>query len=252
MKIEVIPRFKTFEKLVEAHPPVKANKFIPEWFKSMKPGTELASFLEEFHGIFSDNAHGARKCPAIRDLMFEGFIIPLWGKMYMGHEYDDEGNKIQTHYGMTSSHALRYDFFGSHFEKQVGDMDVGLAKIGNAQRILKVESPYKIILPKGYNLMYIDPFYHFRKEIKVLPGLVEADKWGYVTFPFSIEEPEFVLPAGTPLIQAIPYKRNTDKLDLVVRNATDEEYENNKSELFQAENDRVNYKSYPDKLNTNK
>ena len=75
MKIEIIPRFKSFEKLVEAHPPVRANKFIPEWYKSMKPGTELASFLEEFHGVFSDNAYGARKCPAIRDLMFEGLYL---------------------------------------------------------------------------------------------------------------------------------------------------------------------------------
>ena len=35
MKIEIIPRFKTFEKLVEAHPPQRANKFIPEWFKEL-------------------------------------------------------------------------------------------------------------------------------------------------------------------------------------------------------------------------
>ena len=82
-----------------------------------------------------------------------------------------------------------------------------------------------------------------------MPGLVEADKWGYVTFPFSIEEPEFVLEAGTPLIQAIPYKRESDKLDLIVRSGTEEEYENSKKELFQAENDRINYKTYPEKFN---
>jgi len=249
MKIEIIPRFKMFEDLVQAYPPQLANKFLPEWFKEMKVGSEIASFLEEFHGVFSDEAHGAKKCPAIRDLMTEGFIIPLWGKMYMGHEYDDEGNAIQTHYGMTASNAVQYDFFGSHFEKQVGGMDVGLAKMGKEKRILKLESPYKIIVPEGYNLLYVDPFYHFRKEIRLLEGLVEADKWGYITFPFSLQEKDFVLPAGTPLIQAIPYKREEQKLSLDVRKGTDEEYEKNDQELFKAEVERINYKNYPEKFN---
>jgi hypothetical protein len=36
---------------------------------------------------------------------------------------------------------------------------------------------------------------------------------------------------------------------MIVRNGTEEEYENSKKELFQAENDRINYKTYPEKFN---
>jgi|DEB0MinimDraft_10_1074344.scaffolds.fasta_scaffold26835_5 hypothetical protein len=250
MKIEIIPRYKQFEDLIAAYPPQHANRFIPEWFKEMKLGNEMASFLEEFHDVWTENAFTAKKCPAIQDLMTEGIIIPLWGKMYMGHEYDDEGNPLQTYYGMTTNKALNYNFFGSHFEKQVKGMDVGLADLGRMNKsILKLESPYKIIVPEGYNLLYVDPFYHFRKEIRLLEGLVEADKWGYITFPFSIQQKEFILEAGTPLIQVIPYKREKEKIDLTIRNGTEKEYKDNQIELLKAQTARVNYKTYPDKFN---
>lgn len=249
MKIEVIPKAKKFEDLVVAYPPQPANRFIPKWFKELHLGNEMASFLEEFHNVWSDKAFTAKKCPAIQDLMTEGVIIPLWGKMYMGHEYDDEGNATQTYYGMTTDKAFDHNFFGSHFEKQVGDMDVGLANLGRLDKsILKLESPYKFIVPEGYNLMYVDPFYHFRKEIRLLEGLVEADKWGYITFPFSIQEKEFIIPAGTPLIQVIPYKREKEKLKLEIRKGTEKEYEDNRIELLKAQVERINYKEYPNKF----
>ena len=96
--------------------------------------------------------------------------------------------------------------------------------------------------------MYVDPFYHFRKEIRLLEGLVEADKWGYITFPFSIQEKEFILPAGTPLIQVIPYKREKEKLKLEIRKGTEKEYEDNRIELLKAQVERINYKEYPNKF----
>jgi len=57
-----------------------------------------------------------------------------------------------------------------------------------------------------------------------MSGIVQADKWGMVTFPFSIENENFIMEAGTPLVQCFIYKRNEDKINLTVRNGTSEEY----------------------------
>ena len=58
---------------------------------------------------------------------------------------------------------------------QIGEMDIETTMYA---QILKFQLPYKIIVPEGYSILYQDPFYHFRKEIKCLSGVVEADKWG--------------------------------------------------------------------------
>ena len=92
-------------------------------------------------------------------------------------------------------------------------------------QILKFQLPYKIIVPEGYSILYQDPFYHFRKEIKCLSGVVEADKWGFVAFPFSLEQSDFYLEAGTPLVHCFVFKRESEKIFLIKRSGTDEEYE---------------------------
>lgn len=116
---------------------------------------------------------------------------------------------------------LSPNFIGFHTKEQTEDMPLGLNK---DNMLLKIQMPYKIIVPEGYNIYYTDPYYHFRDDIRCMSGIVQADKWGMVTFPFSIENENFVMEAGTPLVQCFIYKRNEDKIDLTVRNGTSEEY----------------------------
>jgi len=36
MEIEIIPKLKRYEPLIEMYPPQLANKFLPEWYKKTK------------------------------------------------------------------------------------------------------------------------------------------------------------------------------------------------------------------------
>jgi hypothetical protein len=48
----------------------------------------------------------------------------------------------------------------------------------------------------------------FSDKIFVYPGVVDYDQFHSISFIFSaIKECEFVIPAGTPLLQIIPFKR---------------------------------------------
>ena len=47
MEVNIYPRIKEFEHLLELYPPIKANKFLPEWYKNQKFNNPQASSFEK-------------------------------------------------------------------------------------------------------------------------------------------------------------------------------------------------------------
>jgi len=230
MKVTIIPKTKSREIFLELYPPKLANEYLPEWYKKIERGSDKSSWIRHHLGDdYADERNisegfTAKKCPAIQDVITSGFVIPLWGKLYIGHEYDNEGNPTETHVAFSGDQFTNektvHKHVTTHNPSQIEGMDVGTRTDG---AILKIELPYKIIVPEGYSIYYTDPFYHFRNDIRCLSGMVEADKWGYVTFPFSIENLECAIEPNTPLVHALVYKRE-DKLKLENRMGTEQEY----------------------------
>ena len=80
--------FKTDVKGLEEIAPVKPAKyFLPQWFKGMKDFVEVDAVHEKnkpnYFGKKGDTAKKhtsgtVKRCPAIVDLITEGFIIPMW------------------------------------------------------------------------------------------------------------------------------------------------------------------------------
>ncbi len=242
MKITIIPKSKEFEDLLKLYPPVKAKDILPDWWKQLKPGSYRDSWKDSHLNIDSgDKFITAKTCPAIQDYFGEGIVLPLWGKMYIGTEKVD--GEDFTYAAFTSDTYHKEKLLGAHVEHQVGDMPIGMTPQGT---ILKLGMPYKILVPDGYSVMYQDPFYHFRNDIRMLTGVVEADKWGYVAFPFSIENYNCTIEAGTPLVYVHVFKKEDIKLK--VRKGTKKEYEDNyleKKNFVINENFITGYKKQP-------
>jgi hypothetical protein len=74
----------------------------------------------------------------------------------------------------------------------------------------KWTNPYSIITPAGYSCLFVQPL-HRESVFTILPGVVDTDKYhSSVSFPFILNNSKFegIIPAGTPLAQVIPFKRN--------------------------------------------
>lgn len=240
MNIEIIPIEKKYEPLLELYPPVLANKILPEWYKEQPLGTKINTRVNTNRP--TKEPFAAKKCPAIQDILTTGFVIPLWGELTFKTFFNDEGKaydefldfSVASAYGDNISSHISY-----HNIEQTKGMDINRTLIGNT---LKISLPYKIIVPEGYNIMYTDPFYHFRKDIRCLSGIVEADKWGFITFPFENLKSEYLIEAGTPLVHCFIYKRE-DKFNLITRKGTDDEYYIANKELLEVSISRKNYKT---------
>lgn len=165
--------------------PVPASKMVPEWFRKM-PGV--------VNGIET-----IKKCTPFIDAMTSGYMITLPADIYV------DANGIQ----QISKDAV----IVQHYEEQVGDLKLPYEFS---------RSPYKWMnmfigkTPKGYSTLFTQPFNRFDLPFYTMSGVVDTDKFPLqVNFPFFIRK-DFVglIPAGTPIAQAFPFKREDWQIEV--------------------------------------
>ena len=201
------------------YPPVLANKFLPEWYKkqkSYKRGDINTS------SIFSAwDKRQAKKCPAIQEVVTQGIVIPAWTDIHIVKN-DNEWNW-----------TIGVEVYDNDIEYQNQNQieHMNLNAIDN-YGILKLNSPYTFVTPSGYGMEFQDPFYHIRRNIKLLPGKVETDIWHSANFPFEfyedlnkLDKKHIFIKAGDPLLICNPYKKEKNKIDLQLEKYSDEQAE---------------------------
>ena len=216
ISVKIYPVNKTAETLMELYPPVLANKFLPEWYKkqeSYKRGDiNLASVPSAW------GQRQAKKCPAIQEVVTQGIVIPAWTDINIV--------KNENNWDWSVGVNVHPEEMGGDIEHQnmhqIKGMDLNVI---NGYGILKLASPYSFVTLEGYGLEFQDPFYHIRRDVKILPGRVETDIWHTVNFPFEfyknlneIEREHIFIKAGEPLIICNVYKKEKNKIDLQLQN----------------------------------
>ena len=161
--------------------PYPASKDIPEWFKNTPPVAE--------------NDLTARRCIPLLDSFSAGYMIPLFSDVYFNEENDSFVSKSVI--DVTSSHPK--------FQVEKFEIDSSF----NPQPF-KWLNPWYIKTPKGYSTMFIHPLNRTDLPFYSLTGIVDTDKHPLETnFPFFMKKGfSGEIKAGTPVIQAIPFKRD--------------------------------------------
>tara|TARA_B100001094_G_C18189900_1_gene806402 strand:- start:2394 stop:3161 length:768 start_codon:yes stop_codon:yes gene_type:complete len=198
--------FKTDVKGLEEIAPVKPSSFfLPKWFKGMSDSVEIDGLHEKgkpnYFGKKGDTAKKhtsgtVKRCPAIVDLITEGFIIPMWSDFLVQRDMETfEWDNKNFKYGI--------EF---HSKEQIKGWDL---KKTDFPEGVKFINPWRIHTPKGYSVMFITPTYQFEKRFTVLPGIVETDSYHHVNFPSVWHTTkDAIIERGTPFIQVIPFKRD--------------------------------------------
>ena len=77
-------------------------------------------------------------------------------------------------------------------------------------------NPWAIQTPPGYSTLFVQPM-HRESVFTILPGVVDTDQYNApVNFPFVLNNIKFegLIPAGTPMAQVIPFKRESWEMSL--------------------------------------
>lgn len=202
--------FKVLESFEGIYPdPVPAKKIVPEWYKKMSTYIDGRNVPR----VFTKDASGThtnltmKACIPIRDVITSGYIIPLHVDVIVDQGFDKDGNSLGVGIGAQqdkypephlSTHSIN-QFKNSVISKKT--------KGGNAFKML---SPWRIYTPLGYSCYFFSPYFH-ENDLKIIPGIVDTDKYHEINFPFTLSD-ETVTPKvvkkGTPYVQVLPFKRD--------------------------------------------
>jgi hypothetical protein len=193
IKIEFVD---TTNSVPEEYWPKPAKFVIPEWYRKTPPYTAPKKDILRGEGARGTNST-IKKCMPVFDAISAGYIIPtpvdLDVKIIDGeriYTWPSMDKFIETH------HPNQYTFH----PKIGGERPEPTPKWGN---------PWAIRTPKGYSVLFTTPF-HRDIPFHSLEGVVDTDTYNNpVLFPFKLADLnwEGIIPAGTPMVQVIPFKR---------------------------------------------
>ena len=184
--------------------PRPAVKYFPDWFKRIPPTLQGR---DQFGGP----SFSAKKCFPLIEAMSLGYMMPLAGDTRIISNNDC--SEIQA----TNPPAVKTVEF--HNVEQIG----GKGAPGFPGNPVKWINHWVIETAPGWSTLFIPPINHFNENFTVLGGLVDTDRYPKeVNFPsvWHTRNADVGIPAGFPLIQAIPIYRKKLSKKARIREAT--------------------------------
>lgn len=190
--------------------PLPSNKLIPEWFKKIKP------FSSERSADGSPSMT-AKKCLPMLDAMSIGYIIRLPADLYVLTNHDLSIIKVNVKEGCNYYSVANHDYSQIKSDSWPKNLK---------QNPLKFLNLWWIKTNPGWSCYFTSPINEIDAPFECLSGVVDTDSYdGLINFPAIWKEPNFDgwIPAGTPLVTVIPFKRNDLKLNAKIRKITKNE-----------------------------
>jgi hypothetical protein len=192
MKIEFIPTDKETELIVP--PPVTSKSAIPDWYSSKK--RFVGSGAPSIHNGGVDN-NSIKACYPFYDSMTFGYVQKTWCDIYI--EFFDD--------------FARYEF------------STGPEIISLRERVaIKISEDYwpfefvwkmrwSVKTPPGWSCMLVSPLNRPDLPFESLSGVIDSDEFTHPDvgdYPFYVKKSfnNFIIPAGTPMFQMFPVKRD--------------------------------------------
>lgn len=183
---------------VDIEKPVPASKVIPDWYK------HLESYSNK--GKRPDNAGkttvSAKRCMPLFDAIVSGYLVTSVSDVYI-KQVDG-----QPYYSWGALEQIEF-----HSPEQ---LPVHPQNKNHQIAIPKWNNYWGIKTPKGYSCLIVNPM-HRDLPFTIFPGVVDTDTYyAPIKFPFTLNDAgyEGLIPAGTPIAQIIPFKRDDWKIEL--------------------------------------
>jgi hypothetical protein len=175
-------------------PPKPAVKEVPNWYKNTPEyiGDQGKKIVDP-----SFSPQTIKKCIPVFDAITAGYIL------YTQVDVQIDQREGIPYYIWPEQNAIGFhpiDQAPIHPEKKEAPYP-------------KWINPYAITTPPGYSVLFTQPM-HRESVFTILDGIVDTDTYkAPVNFPFVLKDIKWegIIPAGTPMAQIIPFKRESWK-----------------------------------------
>lgn len=189
--------------------PKPAKIAIPEWWKSIPKywHPEVPREDMETHDLT------IKSCIPVVDSLTSGYMLLLATDIRVERKEDGSPSIKWTEYDAMNSPVIKRSTTFTPFEDRYSDPAM-LPKFEKYDNLMfNWNEFWGIKTPKGYSCISMHPLNRIDLPFYTLGGIINTDKWGVNgNHPFILKEGwEGVIPAGTPIIQIIPFKRDSWK-----------------------------------------
>lgn len=178
--------------------PKPAYKDLPKWFKNLDP-----YYFDQMLSPQGIGAHRgldtAKRCLPLFDSITAGYFIYTSVDIYVTD--DSVGGKYFEWY-REDLEVIQF-----HDRTQLGDFSIP----ESYKVVPKWKNPWSIQTPRGYSSLITAPLNRDDVPIEVFSGVVDTDTfYSPINFPFLFKDSSFkgLIPAGTPIAQVIPFRRD--------------------------------------------
>lgn len=192
---------RNYNMLSDKYNPVPAKNKVPKWY-SLSDRYEKNENGEYYLNHLGGKLFSYKACPALLDIFVSGYLYVTPCDITF---YKENGEYVvKTEKGYEDFCAARPAM--QNFEVPHGHMAKHFHWYPNwAPR-----------LPKGYSALYITPINRFDLPFITTAGIIDNDKMDTPgLIPFFLKDGfEGTIPAGTPYVQIIPFKREDWQMEI--------------------------------------
>jgi hypothetical protein len=217
-KINFIPASEDISKYVECPKPARLE--VPSWYKKIETQYLKSPKFDEQGTLLNTSL---KQCVPFFDAMTAGYIQKTWCDTYISIEGD----------------SIKYTF--PTIPGPMGVRDVTHIKYFD-EEFYPAEffwnTPWQAKVPKGYSVIVTHPLNRTDLPFLTTSGIIDADGYHHSPFgsmPFYIKKGfEGIIPAGTPMYQFIPIKRESWKTveDPFLEDLTKERHKYQKTKIW--------------------
>jgi hypothetical protein len=194
--------------------PKPASKNIPEWYRR-QPTSMDEHDKHLAMGFFPSTI---KKCMPIFDIITAGYILGLPCDVYI-----DASDPEKLVYSVPAAmKPFQNDMFATHSIDQYRDYPID--KNRHHKDIIRICPFYAVGTEKGYSTMLIQPMHGDPTPLQAFSAIVDTD--GFITdghFSFLVEKGfKGVIKQGTPILQAIPFKRESFESKIVEQSSSED------------------------------
>ena len=172
-------------------PPKPAVKEVPEWYRNTPE--YIGDEGKKFSIDGKNTPHTIKKCIPVFDAITAGYILYTQVDVQVS-QADGLPYYTWRDQGVIDTHPIE---------------QAPLHPAKNEAPYPKWQNPYAISTPSGYSVLFTQPM-HRQSVFTILEGVVDTDQYkAPVNFPFVLKDTKWegIIPAGTPMAQVIPFKR---------------------------------------------
>lgn len=187
MNIGFIPSNKEIAHTVPM--PKSAKLYIPEWYKDIKLDKEI-----KFNNNSEPTNINIKSCMPFLDSLSQGYIQETWADLYI---------KVKDGVIYTQSTGAELMMMRPSVSLELSNTLAPYEFAWKMQWIPK--------MPEGWSVMITHPLNRFDLPFQTVSGVIDSDKFYHTAsgnVPFYMADGfEGVIPAGTPMYQIIPIRR---------------------------------------------